>query len=259
MHRSAINVISHIPHSSSTIPGDTREQFLLTKEDLSHELLLMTDHFTDELFCEVSPGVTDVVFPISRLVVDPERFEEDAEESMAKVGMGVIYSKTSHGRPLKYEISPTDRRQLIERYYRPHHQLLYEAVREALDSNGKCMVIDCHSFPSTALPYELDQSLARPEICIGTDAFHTPDQITELASRGFQDAGFTVAINQPFAGALVPNQFYQSDNRVLSLMIEVRRDLYMDESTGLKRKEFAQINLTLRKCIQTLLTSIDND
>jgi len=40
---------------------------------------------------------------------------------------------------------------------------------------------------------------------------------------------FTTAINHPFAGAMVAQGFYQTDKRVVALMIEVRRDLYMDE------------------------------
>ncbi|NBB90740.1 MAG: hypothetical protein GVY23_05990 [Spirochaetes bacterium] len=38
--------------------------------------------------------------------------------------------------------------------------------------------------------------------------------------------------NQPFSGSLVPGRFYGVDRRVTSIMIEVRRDLYMDERTG---------------------------
>jgi hypothetical protein len=42
------------------------------------------------------------VFPVSRLVVDPERFVDDATEPMAACGMGVIYTQTSQRMPLRY-------------------------------------------------------------------------------------------------------------------------------------------------------------
>jgi hypothetical protein len=32
---------------------------------------------------------------------------------------------------------------------------------------GRCLIIDCHSFPSVALPYELDQREERADFCIG--------------------------------------------------------------------------------------------
>lgn len=50
----------------------------------------MTDHLTDVLFAV--PGVTSVRFPVSRLVLDPERFESDDREVMATKGMGVVYT-----------------------------------------------------------------------------------------------------------------------------------------------------------------------
>jgi len=253
-----MNVVSHIPHSSLTIPENVREQFLLTDEELWRELSLMTDHFTDELFREAVPSMTDVIFPVSRLVVDPERFADDADEPMATVGMGVIYGQTSDGKTLRRDISENERQQLMERYYRPHHHRLSEAVREAVHFGERCLVLDCHSFPAKALPYELDKNMDRLEICIGTDAFHTPDSVADLAVRTFQDAGFSVAVNEPFAGALVPSICYQSDDRVLALMIEVRRDLYMDESTRQKAVDFVQFQQRLRSCIRKIVAASDD-
>ena len=44
----------------------------------------MTDTYTDELFS--LPDAATVCYPVSRLVADPERFADDAEEVMTKVG-----------------------------------------------------------------------------------------------------------------------------------------------------------------------------
>jgi len=43
--------------------------------------------------------------------------------------------------------------------------------------NNKVLIIDCHSFPKSPLPYELNQEKSRPEICIGTDNFHTSKKL----------------------------------------------------------------------------------
>jgi N-formylglutamate amidohydrolase len=59
----ARKVILHIPHTSTVIPTDLREQFLLSDADLFKELLLMTDAFTDELFRADEVGGTVVQFP----------------------------------------------------------------------------------------------------------------------------------------------------------------------------------------------------
>ena len=92
--------------------------------------------------------------------------------------------------------------------------------------------MDCHSFASVALPYELDQTLDRADICIGTDAFHTPSLVRDAILAAAKAEGYSVAIDAPFGGALVPLSAYQTDRRVLSVMIEINRRLYMDEHSG---------------------------
>ena len=63
----------------------------------------MTDAFTDELFA--LPNAIRVISPVSRLVLDVERLPDDSEP-MAKVGMGMIYTKTADGRPLRRTLIP---------------------------------------------------------------------------------------------------------------------------------------------------------
>jgi N-formylglutamate amidohydrolase len=48
----------------------------------------------------------------------------------------------------------------------------------------------------------------------------------------------TVAANRPFAGTLVPANHYRTDSKVKSIMIEVNRRTYMDESTGERLHSF---------------------
>lgn len=210
----------------------------------------MTDWFTDELF--ELPEATRIVFPVSRLVVDPERFLEDSQEAMAAVGMGVIYTRTSLGAPLRSVPSTMERSGLLDRHYHPHHRRLSKAVDHAIESYGYCLVVDGHSFPSSPQPYESDQSPERPEICLGTDSFHTPDWLIEVAAATFQDLGLTVAINRPFAGALVPLKHFQQDPRVLALMVELNRGLYLDEATGARTDNFNLLQGKVREALTVI-------
>ncbi len=58
----------------------------------------MTDAHTERLFHV--EGASRIVFSVSRLLVDPERFADDGKEQMAERGMGVIYTTTANGEVL---------------------------------------------------------------------------------------------------------------------------------------------------------------
>jgi N-formylglutamate amidohydrolase len=232
------------------IPENLRDQIVLSDADLSAELTLMTDAFTDELFSLLL--TTTIRFPISRLLVDVERFPDDADEPMSKVGMGMIYTLTAYGNKLKRTLQPHETRHLVSQYYEPHHQKLLTEVKNELEKYGKALIVDCHSFPSQPLPCDENQSIPRPEFCIGTDPFHTPRALIQATERSIEQMGYSVGINRPYAGSMVPMAFYEKDRRVASIMIEVNRSLYMDELAGTKTGRFD----TIKEQIQALLGSI---
>lgn len=154
------SALLHIPHSSKTIPKNVRNNIGLSEKALQDELLRMTDSYTDILFDLSHIGIDSIIYPVSRLVVDPERFENDDEEPMAKIGMGVIYTSTSHNGTLRQKPDESDRIKLLDSYYHPHHQLFSIEVELLLKNAGQALIIDCHSFPSSPLPYELHQDKA---------------------------------------------------------------------------------------------------
>ena len=243
-----MSIILHIPHASKHIPDKYLKYFTLSKKDLEIELLKMTDHFTDELFDVSGDTIHQLKFPISRLLVDVERFEEDELEPMFKVGMGCIYEKTHDGKSLK--LVKDIKYELINKFYKIHHKKFTRIVDEKLKENNKVLIIDCHSFPKHPLPYELNQAMDRPEICIGTDDFHTSEKLKESFGQLFEELNFTVKYNEPFKGSIVPLKFYNKDKRVQSVMIELRRDLYMNEHSGEKNNKFYDIKTVLEKIIK---------
>ena len=109
-----IPVILHIPHASTKIPPAIAGQFILTPSELKHEINRLTDHATDRIFAEAFPAAVPVVFPVSRLVVDPERFPDDSQEEMASVGMGIVYTHGSQRQPIRRSLTQAERLSLIE-------------------------------------------------------------------------------------------------------------------------------------------------
>lgn len=234
----------HIPHDSTEIPPAERTDYLISEEALGGELLRLTDWHTAELYAAGLPAADMVRAEVSRLVVDVERFADDRLERCAAVGMGATYVKTCAGEPLR-ALSPERRAELLARYYWPHHRRLDEAAAERLARFGRCVILDAHSFPTGALPTQVDFS-APPEIGLGTQEGHTPPGLRALAETFFRDHGFVVGVDVPFRGAIVPNRFFGQDPRVRSLMVEVRRDLYMDEGTAERHDGFARIQAALK-------------
>lgn len=74
-----------------------RKQSLLAHDDLAREPLCMTEWHTDELFALPPAVAVTVRFPVSRLVVDRERFEAPEAKEMEAVGMSAECSRTSRG------------------------------------------------------------------------------------------------------------------------------------------------------------------
>ena len=144
----------HLPHASTFIPEDLRDDFLLSDQELLAELNRITDHATDVIFKQVFPEAKAIVFPVSRLVVDPERFSEDSQESMSQVEMGVTYTRESLRQLLRELPSKVKREGLLEQYYIPHHQKLTEAAEEVLFENNHCLIVDGHGSTACLLPYE---------------------------------------------------------------------------------------------------------
>ena len=126
----------HIPHSSTVIPDDVRETFVLGDAALERKLLRLTDRYTDELFRLDPMLATSVVFGVSRLVVDPEPFTDDALEPMATNGMGAVYTATTDGAPLRGPLDASERAELLGRFYEPHHAALEAATERALAAGG---------------------------------------------------------------------------------------------------------------------------
>jgi N-formylglutamate deformylase len=155
-------IVVHVPHSATTLPDDVRGALLLTEAELAEELRRMTDHRTELLASDVGQhGAARMVNRWSRLAVDPERFLDPSEEEMEAVGMGAVYTRTSDGRPLR-DPTPAHRADLLDRHFHPYHAALTDLVRAHLDRHGRCVLVDLHSYPRMALPYELHATGPRP-------------------------------------------------------------------------------------------------
>jgi len=245
-------LIIHVPHSRAEIPDWVLEQLLLSGDALDVELLRMTDAHLDELFDLPPDEARMIVYPVSRLVCDPERFEDDAREEMAEVGMGVIYTATHAGGKLREPPTAEERKVLLAKFYQPHHARLTAAVAEALVRSDACLIVDAHGFASQWLPFEGEGRGQRPMVNLGTDEFHTPAWLRDKAVAAFSSRFASVTLDVQSAGALVPTAYYRADRRVSSIMVELNRGLYMNEVTGEKLADFDRVAALVRDALREI-------
>lgn len=226
-------LILHIPHSSTTIPF--QDGYIACHDKIQHEIIKLTDWYTDDLFdSEIDKKI---VAPFSRIFCDVERFADDELEIMSKVGMGVLYKKLDSDETLR-EVTPELREKILTKYYWKHHDNLTSSVEEQLKLNGECLIIDCHSFPSTPLLKAINQNTNTPDFNIGTDSFHTPQKYIDASIAYFENLGYSLGVDWPYSGSIVPMKYYQKDKRVNSIMLEINRKLYLNEPTNEKSKGY---------------------
>ena len=246
-------LILHVPHSSDHIP--LREGYTVSDERIQEEILKLTDWYTEDLFHSVEDIM--VIAPFSRVFCDTERFADDRKEVMAKVGMGVCYEKSDDGRIIR-KVSEELKQTILREHYWKHHNLLTNSVAEQLDLDGKALILDCHSFPSKPFVRDIDQTDNRPDFNIGTDSFHTPNELIELSEEFFKNRGLSLGIDAPYAGTIVPMDFYGTDGRVMSIMLEVNRKLYLAEPTNQRSADYKNTKQIVQEYIQTLQTFLNN-
>jgi N-formylglutamate amidohydrolase len=181
-----------------------------------------------------------IIAPFSRIFCDVERFENDEDEIMSKVGMGALYESFDDGSLLR-KVSPSLRSRIITDYYWKHHNALLEEVNKQLKNDGSCLIVDCHSYPSKPLIRDLDQTTARPDFNIGTDNYHTPQKLIDASIAYFEQKGYSIGIDWPYKGTIVPLEHYQKNKKVNSIMLELNRELYLNETSNEKSERFNEI------------------
>jgi N-formylglutamate amidohydrolase len=248
-----MKTLLHIPHSSYSIPFKYQKLFYLNPLDLRKEQIKMTDSYTEDLF-NIN-GIKKLIFPISRLICDVERFRDENAEIMTQQGMWVTYENTSNLNQLKL-VTQKHKKEILKKYYDKHHKKFFNEVSKNLKKYGNCLIIDCHSFSSTPLPYELNQNSNRPNICLGTDNYHTPPKLIEKFKQLFIKQNYSVGINVPFSGTIVPIEYYEKNKNVNSIMIEINRSIYMNETTSEKLSNYNKIKDDIKNIIKIGVKSI---
>ena len=237
-------VIFHVPHD-----GNEFEEVLMSSVIVDHDQFLwyhnkMRD--TDAtLFIPENVEAKILKFQVSRLLCDVERFIGD-DEVMEKYGMGFCYERVYDGTVIK-KIDDLLKSRTYE-LYKEHHSQLDELVKSATQD---IVLIDLHSFSREIIVHQpLEKQL--PDICIGCER-DFPKSLQALIVSAFSENGFSVDVNYPYQGSMIPNCILSKEvsKSLTSFMVEVNKDRYiMDGKTDMACVE------KIRKAIKSILQTI---
>ncbi|PJK29981.1 N-formylglutamate amidohydrolase [Minwuia thermotolerans] len=237
-------VVLASPHSGSTYPPE----FLAASRLDRHAIRKSEDSFVDEIFMPASDRgapLLRALFPRAYCDVNREPYELDpkmfsdalpahANTSSLRVagGLGTIARVVSSGEDIYHsKLSYAEAERRIRRYYRPYHDALSTMVQDTFASFGVCIIIDCHSMPSQALPTERRRAGERPDIVLG-DRFGTSCArgLSDLAHEFLSARGYAVSRNAPYAGGFCTTHYGRPAAGLHALQIEINRAIYMDEA-----------------------------
>lgn len=222
----AANLLIHIPHASLCLPPDFWRDVMVDRKIIENNLHFMADYKVDELARDID--CHKVIAKYSRLYCDVERFQNDADEPMARLGMGAVYTHLPGGVQYR-QVTPERRKEIIRQAYEPHHVQLNKLSQKIVNQYGSCMMIDLHSYSDDLVRKLFGYTENLPDICLGYDDEWFSESDTLRLKSYIEKLGYSCALNYPYAGALVPMDFYRNKTPGLrSVMLEVNRRVYLD-------------------------------
>lgn len=252
------------PHSGRVYPKSFIEASRLTAQSLRKS----EDAFVEALFEPVAAlglPLMHAHFPRAYLDVNREPYELDpaliadtlpryANTQSVRVvgGLGTIARIVTESEEIYREpLTLGDALARINQLYKPYHETLSSLLSDCESRFGCAVLIDCHSMPSGPLA---DQGTQRPDFVLG-DRFGTscePELIRFVAQK-LEALGYLVALNKPYAGGYITENYGRPGHGRHALQIEVNRSLYMNEAKFEKLPRFDELTRDLTNLAEELI------
>ena len=194
--------------------------------------------------------------------LDPAMFTErlpdwvNTTSSRVSAGLGTIAKVGASGESIysvKLPFREAERR--IFTYWRPFHDTLGRLIGDIKARFGYCLLIDCHSMPSTGLGR---RGGGRPVDFVLGDLHGSAcaSRVTRAAEASLGGKGYLVRRNDPYAGGFITRQYGRPADDVHVLQIEIARSLYMDEARIERLPSFSAMQNQITDLIATLTLQV---
>jgi N-formylglutamate amidohydrolase len=252
------------PHSGSYYPPD-----FVTAAALELSILRKSeDCYVDELFADtpnLGAPLLRALYPRAYLDVNREPYELDPEmfdqslpafvnSTSARVaaGLGTIARIVATRREIyRHKLPFAEAERRINGIYKPYHRALRELITRAWQRFGFCILIDCHSMPSTGLPMELHSDERPIDMVLGDRSrLSCAALVTDTVDGILTGMGYRVTRNNPYAGGFTTQHYGDPANGIHAIQIEINRAIYVDETTLQRRVGFAKLKSDLSTMIR---------
>ena len=232
-------ILITVPHAGNIYP----DLFIKNLKINLCEVRRIEDYQSNKILDQIDEQMADIIIAqCSRAVVDLNRsrnaidhsmftqvFEHEpvSEKQMIKYGLGVfpnkIFGKTILKTPLPFSYAI----HMLEHYYDPFHKSLNKQIMYLSNIFGFCYHIDLHTMPSKALL----NFKKEPDIVLGDNFGKSCSiELINYFQNVFQENGFTVEVNNPYAGGFITRNYGNPSKGVHTIQIEINRKIYMDEN-----------------------------
>ncbi len=220
-----MKVLLHIPHSSLKVPKYFYHGLCISKKDFIRYNLEMTDMGVDYLFKDVKGKKFKAKY--SRLFCDVERFRNDEDEIMSKLGEGVIYTHLYDG--TRFHEHDEKYRKRVLKYYDAYHRKLDKITKRLLKNDETLLIIDCHSFSDKMASHFFKPPFK--DICIGIEKDYYNQEIIDTIIKEIEKRNYSYEINYPYKGCLIPNYImnhrYKGKGKIICVMLEINKRIYL--------------------------------
>lgn len=189
---------------------------------------------------ELDPGMFDAPLPAWVNSASPR----------VGAGLGTIARVVANGEAIyRRRLSFQEAELRVRLSWEPFHAALSALVAETRERFGVCLLVDCHSMPSSpGLPGE------PPEFVLG-DAHGSAcaPRATRAIEALLQARGRRVQRNDPYAGGYITRHYGRPRDNIHAIQIEIARGLYMDERTIERGPGFADFQAEMSGLVEDLL------
>lgn len=220
------------------------------------------DSFVDALFADVAEhGATLIAAEFPRAFVDVNRAPDDIDPEMldgpwpgaakpsirSERGIGLIRRLVGPGEALYDRLLPAaEVSARLDDHYHPYHDHLEQTLASLRRRFGAVFHVNCHSMKSVGNATTPDGAVQRPDVVVGDLHGQScrPD-FTRHVAEAFSGRGYSVALNDPYAGAHILERHGDPEGGTHSLQVELNRALYMDEATRERHDGFDRLRADL--------------